>query len=148
MSKPALKVTMTMMVDGEITVAELQGLIDNKDFGHIVNNLATDIHVIQHDENPLDQPYRDAATEKFADEGQIEIDSDALVSYGEDDGAYVQAWVWVESDLVPNVCNGDGCEMLVRSGDTYFGSPCGTYCEPCMHAHAKACGICASEFGL
>jgi len=28
-------------------------------------------------------------------EGELEIDSDAKVSEGDDNGAYVQAWVWV-----------------------------------------------------
>lgn len=103
---------------------------------------------IDEDENPLDQSYREAADEKFGDGGQIEIDDNAVISYGEDDGAYVQAWVWVEGDLVPNVCNGDGCKALVKSGDSYYGSPCGTYCEECMHSHAKVCGQCSIEFNL
>jgi hypothetical protein len=29
------------------------------------------------------------------EEGEIEVDNDARVSIGEDDGAYVAAWVWV-----------------------------------------------------
>ena len=28
-------------------------------------------------------------------DGELEIDDNAIVSYGEDNGAYVQAWVWV-----------------------------------------------------
>ena len=28
-------------------------------------------------------------------EGDIEIDDDAVVSDGDDNGAYVQAWVWI-----------------------------------------------------
>ena len=35
-------------------------------------------------------------------DGEVEIDGSAVVSYGNDPGAYVQAWVWVdESDLAP-----------------------------------------------
>ncbi len=49
----------------------------------------------------LDAAYREAAGEKYAEEGRIEIDSDAVVSHGEDKGAYVAAWVWVDRDLVP-----------------------------------------------
>jgi hypothetical protein len=39
--------------------------------------------------------YRKRAIDTYAEDGRIEIDSDALVSIGED-GAYVQAWVFVE----------------------------------------------------
>jgi hypothetical protein len=31
-------------------------------------------------------------------DGEIEIDSKARVSTGNDDGAYVQAWVWVPAN--------------------------------------------------
>lgn len=34
-------------------------------------------------------------------EGSTEIDDDAEVSEGDDNGAYVQAWVWVEFDGTP-----------------------------------------------
>lgn len=30
-----------------------------------------------------------------ARDGELEIDDNAVVSHGEDNGAYVQAWVWV-----------------------------------------------------
>ncbi len=49
----------------------------------------------------LDEAYREAAISEYADEGRIEIDSNALVSHGDDDGAYVAAWVWVDRDDVP-----------------------------------------------
>lgn len=39
--------------------------------------------------------YIEAARLIYADEGVIEIDDSAKVSRGEDNGAYVQAWVWV-----------------------------------------------------
>ena len=35
------------------------------------------------------------AREQYAKAGEIEFDSDAAVSEGDDNGAYVQAWVWV-----------------------------------------------------
>lgn len=41
------------------------------------------------------QRYRAAAQTAKNDEGELEIDDEALVSMGDDDGAYVQAWVWV-----------------------------------------------------
>ena len=36
------------------------------------------------------------ADERYYAEGRIEIDPGATVSEGEDNGAYVQAWVWVD----------------------------------------------------
>ena len=41
--------------------------------------------------------FRHRARELYHYEGQVEVDSDAEVSLGEDAGAYVQAWVWVDS---------------------------------------------------
>src|SRR5688572_11282438 len=46
-------------------------------------------------EEPGDQQLRAAAVRVFQRDGEIEIDDDAIVSRGEDPGAYVQAWVWV-----------------------------------------------------
>lgn len=43
--------------------------------------------------------YRDAADKlSFVREGECEVDSNALVSKGEDAGAYVMAWVWVDDE--------------------------------------------------
>lgn len=39
--------------------------------------------------------FRNRAKELYYDEGQLEVDDNAPVSIGDDDGAYVQAWVWV-----------------------------------------------------
>jgi hypothetical protein len=39
---------------------------------------------------------RELAFNEYQDDGTIEIDPKALVSEGEDNGAYVQAWVWVD----------------------------------------------------
>jgi hypothetical protein len=39
---------------------------------------------------------RDLARDKYARDGELEIDHGAKVSEGSDDGAYVQAWVWVD----------------------------------------------------
>ena len=49
------------------------------------------------------QAYRDAAHRIWHDDGRIEIDDDAQISRGDSNGAYVQAWVWVNDDeLEPN----------------------------------------------
>jgi hypothetical protein len=41
--------------------------------------------------------YRAAAQRLHHKEGEIEIDDAALVSLGDDPGAYVQAWIWVSA---------------------------------------------------
>jgi len=41
--------------------------------------------------------FRAQAKTLYGEEGQIEVDKDARVSIGDDDGAYVQAWLWVPS---------------------------------------------------
>jgi hypothetical protein len=45
-----------------------------------------------------DEWFRTRAKQLFHDEGQVEVDSNARVSTGSDDGAYVEAWVWVSSN--------------------------------------------------
>lgn len=49
----------------------------------------------------LDEAFREAANNEYGDEGRIEIDADAVVSHGDDEGAYVAAWVWVDRSDVP-----------------------------------------------
>lgn len=41
--------------------------------------------------------YREAARRLYARDGEIEVDDEDIVSFAED-GAYVQAWVWVGED--------------------------------------------------
>lgn len=38
---------------------------------------------------------RNMAREQWSEEGTLEIDDNAVISDGDDNGAYVQAWVWV-----------------------------------------------------
>lgn len=46
-----------------------------------------------------DKWFRARAKEMYHEDGAIEVDSNALISRDDDDdeGAYVQAWVWVPS---------------------------------------------------
>lgn len=44
--------------------------------------------------------YREAAERLHGIEGECEIDGDAVVSFGDSPGAYVQAWVWVPKDAL------------------------------------------------
>jgi len=50
---------------------------------------------IDEEPDPRCQAFRNAADQKYASEGSIEVDDGAVVSEGDGDGAYVQAWVWV-----------------------------------------------------
>jgi hypothetical protein len=43
----------------------------------------------------IDDWFRNRAKELYHEEGEIEVDNDARVSKGGNDGAYVEAWVWV-----------------------------------------------------
>ena len=49
-----------------------------------------------------DEWYVKRATDTLYRGGELEIDSDAQVSNGDDAGAYVQAWVWVPDDEAPD----------------------------------------------
>jgi hypothetical protein len=42
--------------------------------------------------------FRRRARELYHEAGEIEVDDGARVSLGEGTGAYVQAWVWVDSE--------------------------------------------------
>lgn len=48
--------------------------------------------VISHESLEIEKMARDL----YEDEGRIEIDSDPEISHGNDNGAYVAAWVWVD----------------------------------------------------
>jgi hypothetical protein len=79
-------------------------------------------------EDDLDSSYRAAAKEEYEREGEIEIDNDAVISHGDDNGAYVAAWVFVygcklckEPGTVDTLC--EKCAELVdaraeRTGET------------------------------
>jgi hypothetical protein len=53
---------------------------------------------IEDDDDVEKARYRARAKERYEREGEIEIDANAQVSMGDDNGAYVQAWVWVEDE--------------------------------------------------
>lgn len=42
-----------------------------------------------------DTAIRELAKARHHVDGEIEIDPDAAISEGDDNGAYVQAWVWI-----------------------------------------------------
>ena len=47
------------------------------------------------EEEILHDKIRKMADAKLGKDGELEFDSDAKVSEGEDNGAYVQAWAWI-----------------------------------------------------
>ena len=75
----------------------LCGRVDKKDLNAILAYVPTaDSNTEDPSDSPdLDEAYRAAATQQWHREGEIEIDSNAVVSKGDDPGAYVAAWVWV-----------------------------------------------------
>ena len=44
-----------------------------------------------------DEWFRSRANELYGQDGYIEVDGNARICRGDDDGAYVEAWVWVPS---------------------------------------------------
>ena len=93
------------------------------------------VHVTEHDIDPniknnpaLLQAYRKAARELYHDEGTCEIDDNPVVSFGEDPGAYVQAWVWVPNEYA-SLHNCNECGILFIEGDDSY---CGM-CLDCAH---------------
>lgn len=42
-----------------------------------------------------DKWFRARAKEMYQQDGKIEVDGNARISRGDDEGAYVEAWVWV-----------------------------------------------------
>lgn len=67
----------------------------NDDIKALLEQLGRDIDAADEDSEEA-TAYRNAAQEKAVD-GEIEVDEEAVVSMGDDDGAYVQAWMWVSN---------------------------------------------------
>lgn len=49
----------------------------------------------KHPPHLSEEEYRELARDQHEREGTLEIDDEATVSFSDDGGAYVQAWVWV-----------------------------------------------------
>lgn len=74
--------------------------------------------------------YRDAAQDRFlGDEGDIEVDDEAIVSVGGDNGAYVQAWVWVSDEDAGMVKMCHGCDKETNDLKEVEGE---MLCEECV----------------
>jgi len=46
------------------------------------------------------KPYREYAQARLHRDGDLEIDDDAAVSLGADDGAYIMCWKWIANDTM------------------------------------------------
>lgn len=67
-----------------------------------IDDLCEELNCGPEDNSPAAQKYREAAKRFKHRQGELEIDDFAAVSFGADDGAYVQAWVWIdETDTHP-----------------------------------------------
>lgn len=76
--------------------------IDEHDFNDISpeSELAKRVHAMKLRQVSKEfSQYRAVARER-AREGELEVDEDAVVSQGDNAGAYVQAWWWIERNLV------------------------------------------------
>jgi len=81
-----------------------------------------------------DDEIRKLARELWHDEGQIEIDDNAIISRNDEvPGAYVAAWLWVD------FLEADGCECCSRGDRTLHSCPnadCGKLlCQDCLGIH-------------
>lgn len=70
------------------------------DYLELLNAITVDIarrrssYLDTHPDHP-DHDYIQRARAEHQSDGEVEIDEGAVVSHGDDPGAYVQAWVWV-----------------------------------------------------
>ena len=65
-------------------------------------------------EEHMEEAYLKAAKKLYERKGSIEIDRNATVSLGEEDGAYVQAWVWVDGEAARDFLPVSVIEQRVR----------------------------------
>lgn len=78
-----------------ITAEDLAALLHHLGREHALYQRARD--ALAELQNPDLARYR-AAAERQARGGVLEIDAGAVVSKGDDPGAYVMAWLWVDDD--------------------------------------------------
>ena len=82
----------------ELSAEQLQSIctcvLDESLFGSYINAYS------ERYDNDRYRSYRQAAQDRAVD-GELEIDDCAVISAGDDDGAYVMAWLWVPDDELP-----------------------------------------------
>lgn len=104
--RPGPKAGVLAFLENELNNRENSGLqdTDHREYVLEARRAVADFKrlIIQEPQtNKLDQRYRDAANDLYGKDGEIEIDDNATISYGDDNGAYVAAWVWVYKDQLP-----------------------------------------------
>jgi hypothetical protein len=82
------------LTKGDVALIKIALEDKGKPFDRIIKELD---ETIAEQEAPEAVRYREAA-EKLSKDGELEIDSGAIVSMGDDPGAYVMAWVWVPDE--------------------------------------------------
>lgn len=100
----------------ERILAEIQNLeeirgLEAEEYIEAINTLLTDLHtrktnyltITRDQSRPSLDEYRLSAKAIHEVDGETEIDPEALVSVSDDEGAYVQAWVWVYDEDVRRV---------------------------------------------
>jgi|GEM_PF-2653653 len=110
-SQPVLPPQTRDVLEATLTLARhlLQNILSDPritqlgpDTTTLIETLLSDINrsfaLPQDDDPKLAQRYRNAAKRDYHRGGEIEIAENATVSLSDDDGAYVQAWVWVAAD--------------------------------------------------
>jgi hypothetical protein len=60
--------------------------------------------------------YRQRARQLYQEEGELEVDDDALVSVADGSGAYVQGWVWVDSEEDEVTVDADQANSMESTG--------------------------------
>lgn len=86
-------------------------------------------------DDPIRKKYREAMDDNTSD-GDLEMDDDAVVALGDDPGAYVMCWKWVDA-LTAGIEDGqddgdDVCDTCGRTGVTIARTLKGkTICEDC-----------------
>ncbi len=74
------------------------GLVLDEDLKAAISKLSEALTDFRRGRTEQEEKYFNQAKAEWQDEGECEIDADAVVSVSDDQGAYVEAWVWV-SDI-------------------------------------------------
>lgn len=96
---------------------------------------------------PTDAQYRHAAQLLHADDDDTQIDAAASVSRGDDDGAYVQAWLWIPRKELSLHAGVDcaHCDRAITEESDGHSTFCGSMHTDCITAHGKSCEACRNE---
>jgi hypothetical protein len=100
--------------DGKRITVQTDGAMkpeEARDLARQLDTLAEEL-----DPTPGAQAYV-AAAKLHGKEGELEIDDNARVSKGDDDGAYVEAWIWVSDEDAELGERCDECDALIPTSE-------------------------------